>query len=128
MPVQILAAAALVACQTSSPLPRSNPMSSTTPRETVHELGVLDTFISYRETGTGSPIVFLHGNPTSSYVWRNVVPLVADRGRCLAPDLVGMGRSGKPESAYRFHDHARYLDAWFAGLDLRDIAGYDHAE
>src|SRR5258708_4406764 len=122
-----LAAAALVAGQTSSPLPRSNPMSSTTPRETVHELRVLDTFISYRETGTGSPIVFLHGNPTSSYVWRNVVPLVAGRGRCLAPDLVGMGRSGKPESAYRFRDHARYLDAWFAGLDLRDVVlvGYD---
>src|SRR5436853_3913833 len=86
-----LAAAALVACRTSSLLPRSNSMSSTTPRETVHELGVLDTFISYRETGTGSPIVFLHGNPTSSYVWRNVLPLIADRGRCLAPDLVGMG-------------------------------------
>src|SRR6266446_5392454 len=102
-----LAAAALVACQTSSILPRSNSMSSTTPRETVHELGVLDTFISYRETGTGSPIVFLHGNPTSSYVWRNVVPLVADRARCLAPDLVGMGRSGKPESAYRFPDRVR---------------------
>ncbi|MFT3765186.1 MAG: haloalkane dehalogenase [Minicystis sp.] len=102
-------------------------MSSTTARETVHETGVLDTFISHRETGAGSPIVFLHGNPTSSYVWRNVLPLVADRGRCLAPDLVGMGRSGKPESAYRFPDHARYLDAWFAALDLRDVVlvGYD---
>src|SRR3981189_1765985 len=122
-----LAAAALVAGQTSSPLPRGNPMSSTTPRETVHELRVLDTFISYRETGTGSPIVFLHGNPTSSYVWRNVVPLMADGGRCLAPDLVGMGSSGKPESAYRFQDHARYLEAWFAGLDLREVVlvGYD---
>src|SRR6267142_2808493 len=119
--------AALVACQTSSPLLRSNSMSSTTPRETVHELRVLDTFISYREIGTGSPIVFLHGNPTSSYVWRNVLPLVADKGRCLAPDLIGMGRSGKPESAYRFEDHARYLDAWFAALDLRDVVlvGYD---
>jgi haloalkane dehalogenase len=123
-----LAAAALIACQSSSsPKPRTNPMPSTTPRETVSELAVLDTFISYRETGKGSPIVFLHGNPTSSYVWRNVLPLVADRGRCLAPDLVGMGRSGKPESAYRFHDHARYLDAWFAALDLRDVVlvGYD---
>src|SRR6266404_6079356 len=101
-----LAAAALVACRTSSLLPRSNSMSSTTPRETVHELGVLDTFISYRETGTGSPIVFLHGNPTSSYVWRNVLPHMGDRDRCLAPDLVGMGRSGKPESAYRFRVNA----------------------
>src|SRR5712672_2273991 len=113
-----LAAAALVACQTSSPLPRSNSMSSTTPRETIHELGVLDTFISYRATGTGSPIVFLHGNPTSSYVWRNVVPLMADRGRCLAPDLVGRGSAGKPESADRVQDNAPYLEEWFAGLEL----------
>lgn len=101
-------------------------MSSTSQHETVHELGVLDTFISYRETGVGSPIVFLHGNPTSSHVWRNVIPHV-ERGRRLAPDLVGMGRSGKPESAYRFQDHARYLDAWLAALDLRDVVlvGYD---
>src|SRR5467141_855440 len=111
-----LAAAALVACRTFSLLPRSNSMSSTTPRETVHELGVLETFISYRETGTGSPIVFLHGDATSSYVWRNVVPPAAGRGPCLAPDLVGMGRSVRPEGACRFRDHARYLDAWFAGL------------
>jgi haloalkane dehalogenase len=103
------------------------PRETITPREAVHELGVLDTFISYRETGTGSPIVFLHGNPTSSYVWRNVLPLMADFGRCLAPDLVGMGHSGKPASAYRFQDHARYLEAWFAALDVRDVVlvGYD---
>lgn len=100
--------------------------SITTPNEVVRELAVLDSFISYRETGAGSPIVFLHGNPTSSHVWRNVIPGV-ERGRRLAPDLAGMGRSGKPASAYRFHDHARYLDAWFAALDLRDVVlvGYD---
>ncbi len=87
---------------------------------------ILDTFIAHRELGTGSPLVFLHGNPTSSHVWRNVLPRV-DRGRRLAPDLVGMGRSGKPESAYRFADHARWLDAWFAALGLEDLVlvGYD---
>ena len=74
---------------------------------TTRSIQVLDSFISYRETGTGSPIVFLHGNPTSSHVWRNVLPQLADRGRCLAPDLIGMGSSGKPEIAYRFADHAR---------------------
>jgi haloalkane dehalogenase len=101
-------------------------MSSTAQRQTVHQIAVLDSFISYRETGTGAPIVFLHGNPTSSHVWRNVIPNV-ERGRRLAPDLVGMGRSGKPESAYRYADHARYLDAWFAALDLRNVVlvGYD---
>ena len=103
-------------------------MSATNPRsESIHRVAVLDSFMSYREVGAGAPIVFLHGNPTSSYVWRNVLPLVAERGRCLAPDLIGMGRSGKPEGAYRFEDHARYLDAWFTALDLRDVVlvGYD---
>jgi len=94
---------------------------------TTRSLEVLDTFISYRDAGSGPPIVFLHGNPTSSFVWRNVIPQFASTARCLAPDLVGMGRSGKPDSAYRFVDHARYLDAWFAKLDLRDVVlvGYD---
>ncbi len=65
------------------------------------------------------PVVFLHGNPSSSYLWRNVIPPVAERHRCLAPDLIGMGESGKnPAGSYRFRDHARYLDAWFEGLDL----------
>ena len=80
---------------------------------------VLDTEMSYVDTGRGDPIVFLHGNPTSSYLWRNIIPYVAEYGRCLAPDLVGMGRSGKsPARAYRFVDHVRYLDAWFDALDL----------
>ncbi len=80
---------------------------------------VLDTEMSYVDVGSGDPIVFLHGNPTSAYLWRNIIPHVADLGRCLAPDLVGMGRSGpSPRKAYRFVDHVRYLDAWFDQLDL----------
>lgn len=80
---------------------------------------VLDSEISYVDTGRGDPIVFLHGNPTSSYLWRNVIPHVSGLGRCLAPDLVGMGRSGKsPREAYRFGDHAAYLDVWFDSLGL----------
>jgi haloalkane dehalogenase len=83
------------------------------------QIAVLDTEISYVDTGKGNPIVFLHGNPTSSYLWRNIIPYVSDLGRCLAPDLVGMGKSGKsPAKAYRFVDHARYLDAWLEALDL----------
>jgi haloalkane dehalogenase len=80
---------------------------------------VLDAEISYVDVGEGDPIVFLHGNPTSSYLWRNIIPFVERSGRCLAPDLVGMGRSGKsPDRAYRFVDHVRYLDAWFDALNL----------
>jgi len=82
---------------------------------------VLDTEISYVAVGEGAPIVFLHGNPTSSYLWRNIIPHVAGLGRCLAPDLVGMGESGKsPANAYRFEDHSRYLDAWFDALHLTE--------
>ncbi|MDF1613280.1 haloalkane dehalogenase [Stygiobacter electus] len=81
---------------------------------------LLDTEISYVDTGEGDPIVFLHGNPTSSYLWRNIIPYVARLGRCLAPDLVGMGKSGKsPANAYYFEDHSRYLNAWFEVLDLK---------
>jgi haloalkane dehalogenase len=80
---------------------------------------VLDTEMSYVDVSEGDPIVFLHGNPTSSYLWRNIIPFVTDYGRCLAPDLVGMGQSGKsPGGAYRFVDHARYLDGWFEALNL----------
>jgi haloalkane dehalogenase len=82
-------------------------------------VAVLDTEMSYVDMGQGDPIVFLHGNPTSSYLWRNIIPYLTEQGRCLAPDMVGMGQSGKsPARAYRFVDHARYLDAWFEALNL----------
>jgi len=80
---------------------------------------VLDTEMAYVAAGTGDPVVFLHGNPTSSYLWRNVIPHVEPLGLCLAPDLVGMGDSGKaPDGSYRFVDHARYLDAWFEAVGI----------
>lgn len=77
-------------------------------------ISVLDTEISYLDTGSGNPVVFLHGNPTSSYLWRNVIPHVEGQSRCLAPDLVGMGEPGRSrDGSYRFVDHACYLDVWF---------------
>ncbi|MFB9832429.1 haloalkane dehalogenase [Actinoallomurus acaciae] len=85
---------------------------------------VLDSTIFYREVGDGTPIVFLHGNPTSSHLWRAVIPAVP--GRRLAPDLIGMGESGKPAIDYSFADHARYLDAWFDALDLDDVILVGH--
>src|SRR5579862_1093325 len=85
-------------------------------------IGVLDSSIATVDRGRGAPTVFLHGNPTSSYLWRNVIPHVERFGRCLAPDLIGMGKSGKaPAGSYRFNDHARYLDAWFEALALQDV-------
>jgi haloalkane dehalogenase len=82
-------------------------------------VAVLDSEMAYVDSGAGDPIVFLHGNPTSSYLWRNVIPHLERLARCLAPDLIGMGQSGKsPGGSYRFADHARYLDAWFEALGL----------
>src|SRR5215467_12952698 len=85
------------------------------------QVAVLDSTMAYREAGSpDSPtVLFLHGNPTSSYIWRNIIPLVAPVAHCIAPDLIGFGQSGKPEIAYRFEDHARYLDAF---LDEAGIA------
>jgi haloalkane dehalogenase len=90
------------------------------------DVKTLGSAIHYQESGSGTPFVFLHGNPGSSHLWREVLPRVGP-GRLLAPDLIGMGRSGKPDIAYTFHDHARYLDAWFdtVGLDRVVLVGHD---
>ncbi|MBV8350650.1 MAG: haloalkane dehalogenase [Verrucomicrobia bacterium] len=84
------------------------------------QVEVLGSTISYREAGDpDAPIVlFLHGNPTSSYIWRNILPQVALLAHCIAPDLVGFGQSGKPSIEYRFFDHVRYLDAFLEELNI----------
>lgn len=87
---------------------------------------VLDSMISHVDVGHGVPFVFLHGNPTSSYLWRNVMPGIGEGVRCLAPDLIGMGASGKPDIAYSFNDHARYLDAWFEAMALEQVVLVGH--
>ena len=100
----------------------TDPTISAADRHDRRRVAVLDSEMAYVDTGRGRPVVFLHGNPTSSYLWRNVIPHVTGIARCLAPDLIGMGRSGKaPAGSYRFVDHARYLDAWFDALALQDV-------
>ena len=94
-------------------------MTATKQSARVHGLNM-----AYLDEGEGDAIVFLHGNPTSSYLWRNIIPHVSDLGRCIAPDLIGMGDSDKlpnsgPES-YRFVEHRKYLDALLEELDLGD--------
>ena len=78
--------------------------------------------MAHVEMGEGDPIVFLHGNPTSSYLWRNIMPHLEGQGRCLAPDLIGMGDSDKLNdpgpSSYRFVEHREYLDGWLAELGV----------
>ena len=75
----------------------------------------------YIDEGEGDPILFLHGNPTSSYLWRNIIPYVKENGRAIAPDLIGMGKSDKPDLDYRFHDHYKYLKGFIEALDLTNI-------
>jgi haloalkane dehalogenase len=92
-----------------------------TTQQTRHEIDILGSTMSYVTAGTSGPVVlFLHGNPTSSYIWRNIIPHVAPVARCIAPDLIGFGHSGKPDIAYRFADHVRYLDAFLDALRIRD--------
>ena len=86
------------------------------PRRRINSGGVN---VAYVDTGEGDPIVFLHGNPTSSYLWRNIIPHATPLGRCLAPDLMGMGESGcSSNGSYRFADHSALLDQWFEDMGL----------
>ena len=77
--------------------------------------------IHYVDVGTGDPILFLHGNPTWSYIWRNIIPYLQSDARCIAPDLIGMGRSDKPNISYRFEDHFGYIESFIDELGLEEI-------
>lgn len=81
-------------------------------------LSVLGSRMAYVEVGLGRPILLLHGNPTSSFLWRDVIPELDGHGRCIAPDLIGMGDSAKIDSLYRFVDHRHYLDGLMEELRL----------
>jgi haloalkane dehalogenase len=86
-----------------------------------HYMDVLGSKIHYIEQGSGDPILFLHGMPTSSYLWRNIIPHLAPLGRCIAPDLVGMGKSSKPDIEYSITDHISYIDAFIQSLQLKNV-------
>ena len=75
----------------------------------------------YIDEGKGDPILFLHGNPTSSYLWRNIIPYLRPNGRCIALDLIGMGKSDKPDINYRFFDHVKYVEAFIEKLKLSNL-------
>ena len=91
---------------------------------TKRSMNVRGLTMAYEDVGEGDPIVFLHGNPTSSYLWRNITPHLSDSYRCIAPDLIGMGDSDKlPDSgadSYTFVEHREYLDELLEALDLGD--------
>ncbi len=84
-------------------------------------VSVLDSRMHYVDEGEGDPILFLHGNPTSSYLWRNVMPHLRQQGRIIAVDLIGMGKSDKPDIDYTYDDHIRYVEGFFDALNLRNV-------
>ena len=98
----------------------AKPISAEFPFES-HYLEIHGSKMHYIDEGTGDPIVFLHGNPTSSYLWRNIIPYLVPHGRCLAPDLMGMGKSDKPNIDYRFADHFKYIEEFINKLNLSNI-------
>lgn len=77
--------------------------------------------IHYVEEGKGKPMLFLHGMLTSSYLWRNVIPILSKRARCIAPDLIGMGESDKPDIRYTFSHHLKYIHDFIEKLQLKNI-------
>ena len=82
---------------------------------------VYNSKIHYIEEGSGDPILFLHGNPSSSYIWRNIIPYMTSKGLCIAPDLIGMGKSDKPDLKYSFFDHVKYVEGFIEKKNLRNI-------
>ena len=86
-----------------------------------HYVEVFGSRMHYIEEGRGDTIVFLHGNPTWSYLWRNVIPHLAPHARCIAPDLVGYGRSDKPEIEYRWAEQAKYVEEFFRKMGLKNV-------
>jgi haloalkane dehalogenase len=86
-----------------------------------HFVTVYGSKMHYVEEGKGDPILLIHGNPSSSYMWRNAIPYLKPHGRVIALDLIGFGKSGKPDIEYRFVDHYRYLEGFINQLKLRNV-------
>jgi haloalkane dehalogenase len=91
-----------------------------------HYADVHGSKMHYIDEGEGDPVLFLHGNPTSSYLWRNIIPYLTPDARCLAPDLIGMGKSDKPDLQYRFFDHVKYVDGFIETLGLTELTFVIH--
>lgn len=98
----------------------SNNISPEFPFESKY-IKIQSSNIHYIDEGTGDPILFLHGNPTSSYLWRNIIPFLTPHGRCIAPDLIGMGKSDKPDIDYRFFDHVKYIEGFIEKMELKNM-------
>lgn len=86
-----------------------------------HYVDIDGAKMHYLDVGKGDPILFLHGMPTSCYLWRNIIPHLSSLGRCIAPDLIGMGKSDKPNINYTIRDHINYIEKFIEKLNLKNI-------
>ena len=84
-------------------------------------IDILESNLHYVDEGKGTTFLFLHGNPTSSYLWRNIIPFVSKDNRAVAVDLIGMGKSGKPDIPYKMTNHCKYIKEFIKALDLKNI-------
>jgi len=102
---------------------QTKPISTAFPFESNFQdvLGSKMHYVDQGDKNSKHTFLLLHGNPTSSYLWRNIIPYLEPLGRVVAPDLIGMGKSGKPDIDYTFKDHITYLDAFIKNLELKDI-------
>ena len=98
---------------------KKQPLAGNVPAS--HFASVKCAQMHYYDEGAGDPILFLHGVPTSAYLWRNIIPSLMPHARCVAPDLIGMGKSDKPDIDYRLFDHIAYIDAFIETLGLKNI-------
>ena len=125
-PMMLLAAQAVPA-QTAPAGPKLPPPAVAEGLELAHSrVAVLNSEMAYLSSGEGETVLFVHGNPTSSYLWRNVIPYVAEGHRAVAVDLIGMGKSGKPDIRYTFADHYRYFEAFVDGLGAETLTLVGH--
>ncbi|MEO1200250.1 MAG: alpha/beta fold hydrolase, partial [Pseudomonadota bacterium] len=118
----VMVAVGLVSfAQAQEASPEIDPRIATEASQTSRFIEVNGATMHYLEAGSGDPIVFLHGQPTSSYLWRNVMPFLEDQGRVIAPDLIGFGQSERPDLDYTLQTHFDYLSGFMDALDLSNV-------
>lgn len=126
----IVATAVMALVSTNTPASDENPYAGhkLPPLEVSSEFPYSHKYVdihgskmAYVDEGHGDPILFLHGQPTSSYLWRNIMPHLEGQGRIIAPDNIGFGKSDQPDLEYTFGDHYHYFEAFIEKLDLKDI-------
>jgi len=116
----------VIAQNTNTPYKLPRPVISESNQLHKKSIDVLGSKMSYLETGKGEPVIFIHGNPSSSYLWRNIMPYVVPQGRAIAVDLIGMGESDKPDIDYTFEEQYKYFSFFVDALNVKHVTLVGH--